>query len=221
MDWEAKLAWAHAEHGRRRGAPAAAGERADLRLAGVAGASWAAGLAALMLGREPEAALLLRQAAAEYRVSWEAAPQGSWGRPIAAMRCRLIAGDGDGACADARWALDAGALPAEGPIQRYAAVLALTVLGDDRASAEAASLLAAGLEPRAVAEALVAITAGDVAGYHAAVARVLGSFEEREAFLEDVAVADTVLVLDAIARLRGLPPAGLSSPLLPRPAAEA
>lgn len=219
MDWEAKLAWAHAEHERRCGEPAAAGERADLRLAGVAGASWAAGLAALMLGRELEAARLLRRAADEYQVSWKAAPQGSWGRPIAALRCRLIAGDSDGARVDARWALDAGALPAEGPIQRYAAVLALTVLGDDRASAEAAALLAAGLEPRAVAEALVAIAAGDVPAYHAAAAGVLGSFEEREAFLEDVAVADTVLVLDALARLHGLPPAGLSSPLLPRPAA--
>ena len=215
MDWEAKLTWAHAEHERRRAARAAAGERDDLRLAGVAGASWAAGLAVLMLAREAEAALLLRRAADEYRVSWEAAPPGSWGRPIAAMRCRLIAGDVDGARADARLTLDAGVLPAEGPIQRYAAVLALTALGDDRTAAEAEALLEVGLEPRAVAEALVAIAIGDVPRYHAAAAAVLRSFEEREAFLEDVAVADTVLVLDALARLHGLPPTGLSSPLLP------
>jgi len=215
VDWEAKLTWAHAEHERRRAARAAAGERDDLRLAGVAGASWAAGLAVLMLAREAEAALLLRRAADEYRVSWEAAPPGSWGRPIAAMRCRLIAGDVDGARADARLTLDAGVLPAEGPIQRYAAVLALTALGDDRTAAEAEALLEVGLEPRAVAEALVAIAIGDVPRYHAAAAAVLRSFEEREAFLEDVAVADTVLVLDALARLHGLPPTGLSSPLLP------
>lgn len=217
MDWEAKLTRAQAEHERRRAARPAAGEREDLRLAGVAGASWAAGLAALMLGGEAEAARLLRRAAEEYRVSWEAAPPGSWGRPIAAMRCRLIAGDVDGARADARLTLDAEALPAEGPIQRYAAVLALTALDDDRAPAEAAALLEAGLEPRAVAEALVAIATGDVRRYHAAAAAVLRSFEEREAFLEDVAVADTVLVLDALARLHGLPPANLSSPLLPEP----
>jgi len=215
VDWEAKLTWARAEHERRRMARAAAGERDDLRLAGIAGASWAAGLAALMLGREHEAALLLRRAADEYRVSWEAAPPGSWGRPIAAMRCRLMAGDVDVARMDARLTLDAGALHGEGPIQRYAAVLALTALGDDRAAAEATALLEAGLDPRAVAEALVAIATADEPRYHAAAAAVLRSFEERAAFLEDVAVADTVVVLDALARLHGLPPAGLSSPLLP------
>jgi len=221
VDWEAKLAWAHAEHERRLTTPAAAGERDDLRLAGVAGASWAAGLAALMLNREPEATLVLRRAADEYRVSWEAAPPGSWGRPIAAMRCRLIAGDVDGARVDARLTLDAGVLPAEGPIQRYAAVLALTALGDDRTAAEAEALLEVGLEPRAVAEALVAIATGDVRRYLVAAAAVLRSFEEREAFLEEVAVADTVLVLDALARFHGLSPANLSSPLLPGRLAEA
>ena len=44
---------------------------------------------------------------------------------------------------------------------------------------------------------------------------VLGSFEERDAFLEDMPVADTVLVLDALARERGLEVTALSSPLLP------
>ena len=44
---------------------------------------------------------------------------------------------------------------------------------------------------------------------------VLRSFEEREAFLEDVRVADTVLVLDALAAARGLELPPLSSPLLP------
>jgi hypothetical protein len=55
VDWEAKLAWADAERERRSAAEPRPGERDDLRLAGIAGASWAAGLAALMLGREDEA----------------------------------------------------------------------------------------------------------------------------------------------------------------------
>jgi hypothetical protein len=43
---------------------------------------------------------------------------------------------------------------------------------------------------------------------------VLRSFETRDAYLEDVAVADTVLVLQALASARGLAPT-LESPLLP------
>ena len=45
MDWQAKLAWAGAEHERRLVAALGPDEREDLRLAGIAGASWAAGLA--------------------------------------------------------------------------------------------------------------------------------------------------------------------------------
>ena len=44
---------------------------------------------------------------------------------------------------------------------------------------------------------------------------MLRSFEERDAFLEDVRVADTVLVLDALASERGLGVEPLTSPLLP------
>ena len=51
MDWEAKHAWAVAEHDRRAATPPSERERDDLRLAGIAGASWAAGLACAMLGR--------------------------------------------------------------------------------------------------------------------------------------------------------------------------
>ena len=43
---------------------------------------------------------------------------------------------------------------------------------------------------------------------------MLRSFEERDAYLEDSPVADTVLVLELLAADRGLA-AGLRSPLLP------
>jgi hypothetical protein len=43
---------------------------------------------------------------------------------------------------------------------------------------------------------------------------VLESFETREEYLEDLPVADTVLVLQALAQRRGIA-AELSSPLLP------
>ena len=216
MDWQAKQAWADAEHSRRRSTPAGPDERDDLRLAGIAGASWAAGLAAAMLGDGGGAASLLRRAADEYGTSWRAAPPGSWGRPIAMIRCRLMAGDVDGARADAAAALEEGALDAAGPIGGYCAALALLVLRrDDEAVSVAERIAAEGLQPAAVAHGLAAIARGDGVAFSEARAAVLRSFEEREAFLEDVPVADTVLVLDALARPRGLSTPSLPSALLP------
>jgi hypothetical protein len=215
-DWAAKREWAEAEHARRLAADAGADEREDFRLAGIAGASWAAGLAALMLDDREAGAALLRRAADEYDTSWRAAPLGSWGRPIAMLRCRLMAGDLDGARRDADAALSAGATDAAGPIRGYCAALALLVLGRD-AEAEplAVRIAAEGLEPRAVADALAALARDDGPGFAEARLAVLRSFEERGAFLEDVPVADTVLVLDALARERGIESAPASSPLLP------
>jgi hypothetical protein len=216
VDWEAKRAWADAEHERRRSTPAEPDERDDFRLAGIAGASWASGLAAAMLGDRDGAASLMRRAADEYATSWRAAPPGSWGRPIAMIRCRVMAGDDDGARADAAAALEEGVLDAAGPIGGYCAALATLVLGrDDEAASVAERIAAEGLQPAAVAHGLAAIARGDDAAFAQARAEVLRSFEERDAFLEDVPVADTVLVLDALARTRGLSTPPLSSALLP------
>ena len=66
-----------------------------------------------------------------------------------------------------------------------------------------------------MAAALAALARRDGAAYADAAALVLRSFEERDAYLEDVPVADTVLVLEALAERRGLA-AGLNSRLLPR-----
>jgi hypothetical protein len=72
--------------------------------------------------------------------------------------------------------------------------------------------------PREVGDALAFLAAEDVLGYAEAAERVLDSFEQRDEYLEDVAVADTVLVLQALAARRGIA-AELESPLLPTPAA--
>jgi hypothetical protein len=53
-----------------------------------------------------------------------------------------------------------------------------------------------------------------VLGYTEAVEAVLESFETRSEFLEDMPVADTVIVLQALAGRRGMAVA-LASPLLP------
>lgn len=216
MDWTAKRESALAEHARRVETPAAEDEREDFRLAGIAGASWAAGLSALMLGDEGGASALLRRAAEEYETSWRAAPAGSWGRPIAMLRCRLLAGDVEGARRAADAALAAGVEESSGPIGGYCAALALLVLGRDDAAADVAARIGEeGLEPAAVADALGAIARADGAAYADARVAVLRSFEERDAFLEDVPVADTVIVLDALARARGLATPQLTSVLLP------
>ena len=174
-----------------------------------------AGLALLMLGRDEEAARWLGHAAERWRESFRDAPPGSWGRPIGAVKARLLAADEPGAEDAARWALEAGAGQAETPIGRYAATLAHLVLGDDEQARPLASSLRERDDfPHDVADALATLAAGDRVGYALAVETVLESFETREEYLEDVPVADTVLVLQALATRRELA-AELSSPLLP------
>jgi hypothetical protein len=153
--------------------------------------------------------------AARYRESYEHAPPGSWGRPIGILKARVLAADWDGAAADARWTLEQGAGEAESPIGRYAGCLALLVLGED----DEARVLADGLRicddfPSAVGDALAMIAAEDPVGYIEAVEEVLESFEARDEYLEDLPVADTVMVLQALAARRNMA-AELSSPLLP------
>jgi hypothetical protein len=69
--------------------------------------------------------------------------------------------------------------------------------------------------PKPVGDALAMIAAAtDSVGYVVAIEQVLESFETRDEYLEDVPVADTVLVLQTLADRRGLN-AELESPLLP------
>lgn len=185
------------------------------RLTQTGNAAGAAALSLLMLGRREEAGEWFRRAAERYRESWEGAPPGSWGRPIGAIKSRLLAGDAAGAQADARWALDAGAVDAESPIGGYAAALALLVLGRDvEAAGQAERIRTAEGFPADVGDALLALAVGDAAGYEAAARSVLASFETRTEYLEDIPVADTVLVLQELAAARRIA-AGLASPLLP------
>jgi hypothetical protein len=132
------------------------------------------------------------------------------------MKSLLLAGDWDGASEASRWALGAGAANAESPIGRYAAALASLVLGEwDEARAHADHVRTqVEAFPADVADALAYLAAEDVVGYTQAVESVLESFETRSEYLEEVPVADTVLVLQALAARRGMS-IDLSSPLLP------
>jgi len=185
------------------------------QLTRMGNAAAGAGLAELMGGNTGPGRGWFARAVERYRESYEHAPPGSWGRPIGILKAHMLAGDWDGAEADAAWTLEQGAAEAESPIGRYAACLALLVLGRD---AEA-RVLADGLRthadfPSTVGDALAMIAAQDTVGYIEAIEDVLESFETRDEYLEDLPVADTVLVLQALAGRRAMA-AELSSPLLP------
>jgi hypothetical protein len=185
------------------------------QLTRMGNAAYGAGLSLLMQG--VDAREWLERAAARWRESYAEAPPGSWGRPIGAIKALTLIGDWKAAEEAARWALDEGAGETESPIGQYAATLAYLVLGlwpDARVHAD--GLRVRDDFPADVGDALATIAAEDVVGYVEAVESVLESFETRDAYLEDVPVADTVLVLQALAGRRDLG-AELESPLLPPP----
>ena len=204
------------EAARYRDGEARLGDGTDERqrqLTRMGNAAWGAGLCRLMQGTD--AREWLDRAAARWRESYSDAPPGSWGRPIGAIKALVLAGDQAGAEDASRWALGEGAAEAESPIGRYAAALAWSVLGDwTQARIQADWLRMRDDFPRDVADALAMIAAEDVVGYVEAVESVLASFETRDDYLEDVPVADTVLVLQALAARRDMA-ADLTSDLLP------
>lgn len=179
--------------------------------------AYAAGLA-LLMAADPRSAEWLRRAASRWRESWDAGESmEAWGRPVGALKASLLAGDETALEALAPWTLELGTATAESPIGRYAAALALLVLErwpESRHVAE--SLRYRDDFPRDVADGLAFIAAHDVVGYVEAVESVVTSFETRDDFLEDMRVADTALVLDVLARRRGIAQPLPASPFLPR-----
>jgi hypothetical protein len=175
-----------------------------------------AGLSLLMQGNTAEAREWFGRASDRYHESWADAPPGSWGRPIAILKAHILAGDWAAAERDARWTLEQGADDAPTPVGCYAAALAHAVLREwDELRIEADALRQDEPFPGDVGDALAAIASPDPIAYVEAVESVLDSFEKRDAYLEDLPAADTVLVLQALAERRGLEPAPLESELLP------
>ena len=160
-----------------------------------------------MQGRDAEAAgWFAGRRSATARAGQTRRP-GSWGRLIGALKARILAGDWDGAEVDARWALEQDPAEGDSPIGAYAAALARLVLGEDRQAAELVEILRAADDdafPPAVTEALAGLAGADADAYASSCAGLLESFESREAYLEDIPVADTVIVLEALAERRGL-----------------
>jgi hypothetical protein len=189
------------------------GELDERSLVRKGNAAYAAGLALLMAG-DAEAADWFRRAAARWRESWSGGE--SWGRPVGALKASLLAGDEAAVEELGSWTLELGTATADSPIGRYAATIALLALGRwPEARHVAESLREREDFPHDVADALAHISARDVAGYVEAVESVVASFETREEHLEDVAVADTALALQELARRRGIEQALPASPVLP------
>jgi len=210
MTWSEQAADAQARY--------ASGETRELdqrQLTQLGNAAWAAGLCLLMDGQGDGAGAWLRRAAERYRESWDAgAPPDSWGRPIASMKALLLAGDD--ASEAARWALDAGAAESASPVGRYAAALSFLVLRRDvEARIVAETIVGRDDFPRDVADAVLMIAGLDRNEYAADVLSVLESFEQRSDFLENVRVADTVLVLQILAAQREMAIELPASELLP------
>ena len=215
-DWNAHV---EREEGRFRDGSERLPDDPDTRqrqLTRMGNAAYGAGLAHLMLGDKDAAAKRLHDAADTYLASYADAPPGSWGRLIAMMKASILAEDWPAAGEPARKTLDEEALESATPIGAYAAALALLTLG----RAEDARLPANTLRgrddfPPAVADAVATLAAEDTAGYAIAVEDVLESFEQRDEYLEDVPVADTVLVLQALAERRGIAAPLAASAVLP------
>jgi hypothetical protein len=178
--------------------------------------AYAAALGLLMAG-DPAADEWFRRAAERWRESWDAGEgRESWGRPIGALKASLLAHDDEAVDELARWTLELGTAAAESPIGRYAATLALLALGRwAEARHVAESLRSRDDFPHDVADALAFIAAHDVIGYCESVESVVTSFETRDEFLEEAAVADTALVLAALARRRHIDEPLPVSPTLP------
>jgi len=197
---------------------AVSGDERQRQLTRMGNAAWGAGLCLLMSSGATDSqshSQWLTRAAARWRESYADAPPASWGRPIGVIKALVLAGDWPGAGEAAQWTLAEHAGEAESPIGRYAAALACSVLGDwEHARIHADAIRIRDDFPRDVGDALATIAAEDVVGYVEAIESVLESFEAREDYLEDVPVADTVLVLQALAATRDLA-ADLTSELLP------
>ena len=147
-----------------------------------------------------------------YRASWEAAPPRSYGRLVAYLKSAVLAGDPEDAARYVRAALGGGC---DSPTSCYALAVAALVEGDDDAAARAAAAMTEGEEPFArAAEALSALATHDRERYGRAVRVIVADFETRDEHLTGVAIADTALLMEALAERRGMPERPVSE-LLP------
>ena len=167
-----------------------------------------------LIDGHPDAAGAKFAAAAElYRQSWEAAPASAFGRLVGMLKAAVLSGGGAEQAVYARAAL-AGADP-ESPTANYARAISALIAGDDDDAQVWAARMIAGDDAFArTAEAILALAAHDETRYAAALETIVRDFERRTEHLTGVAIADTALMLEALAGRRGMA-AAIESPVLP------
>lgn len=191
------------------------GEHRELMIAAIAAEGVAH--AALVEGDVESARAGYADAVHKYRASWALAPPKSYGRLVGLLKAAVLGGDPRAAATEVREELDGDADAAGSPVASYVLAVAALILGDDDAVAPLADVM----EPRGgafarTATALRALAAGDGAAYAAAVSAIEADFAGRDEHLTGVAIADTAIMLELIARGRGLA-AELDSPLVRLP----
>ncbi|HUA70680.1 MAG TPA: hypothetical protein VMA96_06350 [Solirubrobacteraceae bacterium] len=167
----------------------------------------------LLEGRADVAHAEFAAASELYRQSWEAAHARAFGRLVGMLKASVLAGGGTDAAGYARTAL-ADADP-DSATANYARALAALIAGDD----EDARALAARLQeaPEAFARtgrAIAALASRDAAAYATALEAIVRDFEQRSEHLTGVAIADTALMLQALAGRRRMAVA-IDGPVLP------
>jgi hypothetical protein len=167
---------------------------------------------ALLDGEESTAVEALFEASDLYRRSWELASPTAYGRLIGMLKAAVIAGDASTAAAYARTQLPD---PVETPPAAYALAIAALVEGDDATARGAIEMMRSGSPPFVrAAEAIDGLLDEDAERYAAAVGAIVADFENREEHLTGVPIADTALMLERLARARGIA-CRPASPLLP------
>ena len=176
---------------------------------------------------EAHAALLARdaasaheaytRAAAAYRASWALAPPKSYGRLVGLLKASVLGGNARAAAEEVRATLEHDPDAAGSPVASYVLAVAALVVGDD----DAVPALAEVMVPRGgaferTADAVRALADGDRDAYASALAAIEADFAARDEHLTGVAIADTAIMLELIARERGLA-AELDSPLVQLP----
>lgn len=156
------------------------------------------------------------EAARAYRASWAAAPPGSYGRLVGALKAAVEGGEGEAQARDALAEL--GDAAPESATAAYARAIAAAILGDDAAVARWTATMRGGSPAFGrAADGLDAVAAGDAAALQAAVGAIAEDFAGRDDHLTGVPFADTALLLALLGERRGLavrresallPPAG-------------
>ena len=181
---------------------------------------------ALLEGRGDEARTHLLEAVDRYRASYETAPPRSFGRLVAALKSAILAGDAAEVAAWVRDRLADAALggdygqpdSCDSPTSCYALAIAALVEGDNAMAGRAAEGMREGdIAFGRAAEAIASLARGDQEAYRVAVTAIVRDFEGRDAHLTGVPIADTALMMEALAEPRGLAarPASALMPAIP------